>query len=286
MISLIQQYKSFRKIASKIKNNLKLSLALRKRDCEPVIVYQMGKVGSRSVGDSLKNCGIFPLFHVHRINLENIKQVENEYIGRGLNPPHEKSGKFLNKNICRRNKKAKFITMVREPVSRNISAFFENHKRFTGVEYGSKDFKIEKLTEIFMTEYIHDVPLTWFDKEIKLTLGIDVYEHPFPAEKGYSTICKGNFELLILKLEISDKIKQKAISDFINIPDFELKKSNVSNKKIYSETYKQFKKKIALPHSYLERMLNSKYSRHFYTDSEIDAIWSKWSDNDKSRSNV
>ena len=252
----------------------------------PVIIYQMGKVGSRSVGDSLKNCGISPLFHVHRINLENIKQVENEYIGRGLNPPHEKSGKFLNKNICRRNKKAKFITMVREPVSRNISAFFENHKRFTGVEYGSKDFKIEKLTEIFMTEYIHDVPLTWFDKEIKLTLGIDVYKHPFPAKKGYSTIYKGNFELLILKLEISDKIKQKAISDFFNIHDFELKKSNVSNKKIYSETYEQFKKKIALPHSYLEKMLNSKYSRHFYTNSEIDAIWSKWSDNNKPRSNV
>ncbi len=80
--------------------------------------------------------------------------------------------------------------------------------------------------------------------------------------------------------------KQDAISEFMNLPDFQLIRANVGEAKDYSETYKDFKDKIQMPHSYLETMLNSKYSRHFYTDSEIDAIWSKWSDNDKPRSNV
>lgn len=83
MISLIQQYKSFRKIATNVKNDLKLAQALRKSDCEPVIVYQMGKVGSRSITDSLKSCDVHPVFHIHRMNPENIKRVKNEYLKKG-----------------------------------------------------------------------------------------------------------------------------------------------------------------------------------------------------------
>ena len=115
---------------------------------------------------------------------------------------------------------------------------------------------------------------------------MDVYDFQFPKEKGHMVIQKNNFELLVLKLEIPDMEKQDVISEFINLPEFQLIRANVGEDKDYSETYKDFKDKIQMPHSYLERMLNSKYSRHFYTDSEIDAIWSKWSDNNKPRSNA
>ena len=95
MISLIQQYKSCRKIVANVKNDLKLSRALRKRDCEPVIVYQMGKVGSRSITDSLKSCGVHPVFHIHRMNLENIKRVKDEYLKKGRKPLNERLGILL-----------------------------------------------------------------------------------------------------------------------------------------------------------------------------------------------
>jgi len=286
LISLIQQYKSCRKIAANVKNDLKLAQALRKSDCEPVIVYQMGKVGSRSITDSLKNCGVDPVFHIHRMNPDNIKRVKDEYLKKGRKPLNERSGIILYKNVCRKKRKAKFITIVREPVSRNFSAFFQNFKRFTGSEFKESKLYTQKLIRIFISEYMHDVPLIWFDIEIKNTLGIDVYNFQFPKEKGHMVIQKNNFELLVLKLEIPDRKKQDAISEFMNLHDFRLIRANVGKDKDYSETYKKFKDKIQMPHSYLKTMLNSKYSRHFYTDLEINAIWSKWADNDKPRSNV
>ena len=43
----------------------------------------------------------------------------------------------------------------------------------------------------------------------------------------------------------------------------------------------EVKKKIKLPDAYLEKILNSKYTRHFYSETEINEVWSKWSINNQ-----
>ena len=63
-----------------------------------------------------------------------------KYLKKGRKPLNERLGILLYKSVCRKKRKAKFITIVREPVSRNFSAFFQNFKRFTG-----SDFKESKL---------------------------------------------------------------------------------------------------------------------------------------------
>lgn len=244
----------------------------------PIIVYQMGKVGSTSITYSLRKCGIHPVYHVHRMNPNNIENVSKEYLGKGVYPQDESLGAWLYENICQKNRKAKFITLAREPVSRNFAAFFQNFKRFTGTDHKDADFQIEKLVELFLSEYRHETPLNWFDIEMKKTIGIDVYKNPFPKEKGYITIKKENFDLLVLKLELLDNIKQKVLTEFLDIKDLELTRANVGENKNYSKTYYDFKRTIQLPDSYLERMLSSKYTKHFYSNTEIEAIWSKWAD--------
>lgn len=243
----------------------------------PIIIYQMGKVGSSSVSKSLELHGIDLVFHIHRMNPDNIEKVRQEYLDNDERPPDERIGKGLYSNVVTNRKKAKFITLVREPISRNTSAFFQNFKRFTGVdEYDHADFAIEELVNIFIERYRHPVPLTWFDVEVKQTLGIDVYEYPFPKEKGYLSIKRGNFELLILKLEVDDSIKEKAIAEFLDAEDFRLIRANVGQDKDYARTYKDFLRTIRLPESYVEIMCNSEYTRHFYSDVEIESVRSKW----------
>ena len=159
-----------------------------------------------------------------------------------------------------------------------MSAFFHNFERFTGTEYENADFTSEELVDMFVKEYRHPVPLIWFDVEMRQTLGIDVYEYPFPREKGHLSIKKGNFELLILKLEVDDSIKEKAIAEFLDIEDFRLIRANVGQDKDYARTYKDFLRTIRLPEAYVEIMCNSLFTRHFYSDAEIEAVRSKWRD--------
>ena len=116
----------------------------------PVFVYQMGKVGSSSVRNSLWSWGVDPVLHLHsffplrNIDLDAI-MIENGY-KEGLREEideakrvfknfsyqlkfewllREKIDEMLYKKIVKKKKKAKFITLVREPVSTNISMFFQ-----------------------------------------------------------------------------------------------------------------------------------------------------------------
>jgi len=210
----------------------------------PIIIYQMGKVGSSSIKNSLKSHGIDSVFHAHRINPDNIKAVQKDNLEHGLklmlnSIMYDIVGNRIYFKIVERNKKSKFITLTREPISRNISAFFQNFLRFTDKRYTDSDFTINELINLFLKEYNHNVPLTWFDVEIKETLGIDVYQHPFPKEKGYLKIKKNNFDLLIIKCELDDKIKNNVLSSFLNLKNLKLTRSNVSLKKEYSATYLQ-----------------------------------------------
>lgn len=275
VIGTLREFTKKAKPVSKfVKNIYTRGISLESR--VPVVVYQMGKVGSKSIEKSLRNRGIHPLYHVHRINPYYIKNVMDVKKKRGLDIFDRKDieGLLLYDEIIRRSKKSKFISTIREPVSRNISAFFE---RFVGVEGWNGPTNPDLIVESFLEEYNHEVPLTWFDKEPKNTLGIDVYEKSFPCEKGYVQLKKGPFELLVVRIDIADKKKEKIIKSFIGIDKFEIERKNMGNKKSYSNVYKRVKEKASLPSCYLEKMLQSKYTQHFYNEEEIKKIFDKWS---------
>ena len=243
----------------------------------------MGKVGSSSVVESLQRVDMRLVFHVHRMNPHNIQQVREECLRNNQAPMNEDLGETLYRKVIERGKKAKFITLVREPIGRNISAFFENFSRFTDVDYEKSNYGTEELIELFMNRYNHEVPLTWFDVEMKETLGIDVYKHDFPKEKGYLRVKGANSELLILKLETDDSIKEKAITEFLDTGDFMLNRSNMGSEKAYSETYQDFTRTLRLPRAYVELMCNAAYTRHFYSEKEIDAMQSRWGANSQEK---
>jgi len=245
-------------------------------DKEPVIVYQMGKVGSSTVAKSLAKQIDNPVLHVHRMSLNNIENVEREHKSVGKIPPDETVGILLHKLIIKKKKPAKIITLVREPVERNMSAFFQNYERFVGQRYNKDSKDIEMLVHQFFESYNHNVPLTWFDIEMKTVLGVDVYQYPFPKDKGYLTINKPPYEVLILKIETDDAVKQEAVRKFLNMDEFVMTRQNVGGEKEYSKTYSDFKKNIIVPDDYVDKMCKSKYIKHFYDSKEIQEIRQRW----------
>jgi hypothetical protein len=236
----------------------------------------MGKVGSRSVVDSLRMGGVKPIFHVHRMIPSNIERVKNGFRKRNVPPLDERIGRMLYNKISKGKRKAKIITLVREPLSRNISAFFENLHIYIGLDKKDTDYPLKKLIDIFINEYSHEVPLQWFDLELKKATGINVFDYPFPKHKGYMTIEKNNIELLIMKLEIPDVLKQRVIADFLHLDNFRLVSHNLGKDKTYSNTYQQFKQTISLSSAYINKMLSSKYATHFYGEKDISELWGKW----------
>jgi hypothetical protein len=231
---------------------------------------------------SLKKKAILPLFYAHFL----LKNADNRSF---YNPKvyeilevklsREKQvrwGEFLYNKIIVPKKQVKIISLTREPIGRNVAAFFQNFERETGKKYEQSNFTPQELGDIFINFFPHSIPLNWFDNNFKPFLGIDVYEYPFPKEQGYLKINKDNMDLLILKLETSDSVKEKAIAEFLGLKEFKLVRTNVGEDKNYRDMYKEFKQNLKLPLSYVEEMCSSKYFNHFYKEEEIRKVYSRW----------
>ena len=166
----------------------------------PVIVYQMGKVGSSSVVRSLKEAGVAPVYHIHRMNPEYIAHVWSQH-GDQRDFKLDRIGLKLYKHVIQKGRPARFITLVREPVGRNISDFFQHLDLFMNINPAEiARYSVETLIAGYLNRPPNPVPLIWFDREMRPVLDLDVYAHPFPKEKGYLQLKNGPFDVLLLKL--------------------------------------------------------------------------------------
>lgn len=250
-------YRFIRKSGKAIRKHIKMWGIKRKlHKATPVFVFQMGKVASSTIFDTLSEQYPGAVAHAHFIGEDNWASV--------LFYEWAKSGKPL-----------KIISPVRDPVSRNISDFFQLFRDYTGMDVNSKDLDYDIVYEKFLVNYNHMLPLTWFDKMIKHYFDIDIYKYDFP-EVGYAIYTHNNISLLVFRIDIPDSTKEKAIRDFLDFDNIHLKKSNVASSKQYASLYTSFQQKLTLPDEYLDMMCTSKYTRHFFSPDEIKTIKQRW----------
>jgi hypothetical protein len=265
----------------------------------PLIIFQMGKVGSRTVHRSLKALNLdMPIYHSHLLTKNRIIETEKKRkkFFRTERQPYLSRpwlNRFLRKQIDKGldGKKWKVITLTRDPVARNISTFFENLDfRTIGTsqkfEIRSNYYDIpatlinlddlEKIKALFLERMNHNSPLEFFERELKGVFGIDIYQSAFPKSIGYKIYHDKIADVLVIRLENLNECAYKAFKEFLDIDNFSLIVENVSTDKIYADLYQKFKDSIVLPHGYIDKLYNSKYMRHFYSEEEINALSAKW----------
>lgn len=140
---------------------------------------------------------------------------------------------------------------------------------------------LEDLAQRFFEKYPHDVPSTWFDAELKGVFGVDVLASEFPKSRGYKVYRGDLTEVLLCKLEKLDDCAQEAFREFLGIDGFTLQRANVASDKWYGSIYREFKDRLVLPAAYADRMFNSRVTRHFYGDEEIESFKAKWRTTDR-----
>lgn len=180
------------------------------------LVHSMGRSGTRCILRALEGAG-YPVTYTHKLGKV------------------DKSVRYV-------------ISPIREPVQRNISAYFRNC---------CKDKT--PAVDAFLSDYPHDVPLTFFDREIEPHWGIDVYSKPFYTSQGWQLYQGEQVKLLVIRLEDFDKwgVAFKALTGK-EAP--KLKRNNDTQ----HASYKSF----SVPDDYEIAMRNTKYYRHFYGSSQ------------------
>jgi hypothetical protein len=240
----------------------------------PVIVYQMAKVGSTAVVDCLKRARL-PVFHVHRMDADHLQRLRGRRAALGWDvgslPAYDRLGLRLHEKVIEAGRPAKIVTLVRDPIARNLSSYFEHFADIWGLPDARGVVSMDDVYRGFLERYPHDESLTWFDEELQRVTGLNVYDHPFPAT-GHLQLQSGRLDLLILRSDLPNETKRLALSNFLgtNLPPFG--EANRTADKSHGETYEQFRRSLRLPPEYVERMLSSRYCRHFYSDEEREAL--------------
>ena len=272
---------------------------------DPILVYQMGKVGSSSVRNSLFRCNdprtrlVLMCHEFFPIRNRDLSQIDidpqcMEYVIREMEHDRRVFEQFtlrqrlgwlfrkkfyterIYKAYVRPGGRIHVVTLVREPVAHNISLFFQVFSQYTGVTIEESGYDVEEMIRIFLERYAYFRPLIWLDAELKTTLGIDVYQYPFPLDRGYTIISRNNIMLLVLKCELDDQSKAGAIKEFLGLEDFEIVRSNVTSQKSHAKQYEEFKQRIIIPEPLLDELYESRFARHFYSDEERARLRAQW----------
>lgn len=246
----------------------------------PVIVYQMAKVGSSAVVGALTGSRL-PVFHVHRMNAGHLEQLRARRAALGWRippiPAHDRLGLELYHRVIAPRRAARVITLVRNPIARNLSSYFEHLDFIWNTANAHEAVPLDELCAGFFERYTHEEPLTWFDDELQPVLGVDVYAEPFPAA-GHVTVRGGPFDVLVLKSEAADEVKRAALSEHLGVDVAPLRRTNTTEETAKGKVYREFVRRVRLTPAYVDELLNARYTRLFYSDSERAGIRNRFLD--------
>jgi hypothetical protein len=222
----------------------------------PVVVYQPGKVGSQAIAKTLNDMGK-KVYHAHYIY-----NIAGEY--------SSAANYKLKKTLSELNQPLQIVTPIREPIARNLSAYFWSLPK--DAKYTPDIYKHQ-----FINNYQHEWLLNWFDHEFNNLFEMDIYELAFNQHRGYS-IYEGMWNKQPLSILIVQQEKlmfnfKEILVRFFHTDAYPVVPRVNETKQWF---YKDFKCWLKLPEDFLEKIYTSKYARHFYGEHDITHFKNKW----------
>ena len=253
--------------------------------CNPIVICQMGKVGSTSIMNSLSRYNV-PNQQIHFLAPQSIAKAEAYYqsLAECAVPDHLRRSRIVHNRMIRAPQRTpwKIISLVRDPVARAISSVLQNQSYlFPNLEKLNDADKIDHIKRHLLGEFARfdsneDYACTWFDKEIKSTIGFDIFAQPFDQHNGFQIYHHDAFDILIMRTENLSECAPIAFQKFIGIDNFKLSNANIGDKKNYRLIRRRLLECLEIPEKALERIYGSRLVRHFYTPAEIDTFKRRW----------
>lgn len=269
----------------------------------PVLVYQMGKVGSTSIAASLRR--LLPQAEIHQLHYlrEETLQRFERWLSTDPAVPS-----FLRESTCGQAEEARrvrerllaggprwrIVTLTREPIGHMLSVLFHHIELYTrkAGAHGTAARRV-RLLEAYLTRAADaginppedadpamaalTVAHRWFDTELGPVLDLDVYATPVDHERGYVLYRTRRADVLLMRLEDLAWAGAAGMRRLLGVDGFVLRSENRSKHKPASGLQAELVRTVCLPDAFLREAYGSRYARHFYSDDERRALLARWS---------
>lgn len=256
------------------------------------LIHTAGKVGSTTLLKYLENnlTGT-TFFHCHlmtrpmlnaRNELRRHLSVNNKYHIENLEFTKYSDDLLLGRKVSRRSKSIPLdvFTLTRDPIARNISAFFQIFERsYYGHEeqFASEDHLLEDMLTNFIKNYRHDYFSEWFRREVLGYYGLSMTDIKFNTASGFGACQKDRLRIFFIQMEKLSELAPYVLRNFYGIDAPPVVNANTADAKPYSDLYKKFKERVRIPDNVLDEVYDSECTRFFYSKGQIDQFRNKWS---------
>jgi len=256
-----------------------------------LLVYQMPKTGSQTVEATLQRCCLpHQIFRVHYLTPASGSQVRKAVKSHKSDPAWKQlatqqldTAEMLRRTIRYRRflrccgmplPREEVITGVRELIGLVLSSIFQNHTFFAR-EPG--ELTPELCRDALQRPAMFTGLEQWFDQELKVSCGIDVYAKPFPRKQGYAVYENRHARVLVYRLEAL-ALLPRMLREFLGSRVTEVMQRNVAKEKDYAGQYAFVRERLRLPASFVEAKYRTRIMTHFYSNRERKAFALRWSE--------
>lgn len=269
----LRRYFAYRKVEQLVKDK-----------ADPILVYQMGKVGSSTIHNTLVSHGLGArTFHIHFLSADIA--IHKKFLKKhNILPYHEYIyfGEVFRKHILKNNfRNIKVISLVREPIGLIVSNLFENSYQVKEILDDEGNIIVEKAKEYLDRELKKDDIFRffdeWFDREIKAVFDLDVFSRPFDKDLGFHMYPVRNGELLIMRTDVISDRGPALLKEFLGLEEMPvIQKTNVREMSSEAASYKELTDQLSIKEEVCRRIYQRPLARHFFTDEMIEGYINSW----------
>jgi hypothetical protein len=237
----------------------------------PAVVYTMGKVGSSAVTRGLRRAGLV-VHHIHTLDRATLMRMAREALDADRLPLRHVATAMAWRGALMADPRAyRFVTLVRDPFARTLSAFFENlgHRR-DGL---GADSDPARLWQVYLAETDQIRALTWFEREFRAHLGIDIMARPFDPAARHADLAEER--TLVFRVDCPDAVKARVLSRAFG-RRIGIGVRNLGADKPYAAAYAAVRAQAVFPRALAEEVYGSAFVRHFWTAAERAEMMERW----------
>ncbi len=237
---------------------------------------QMGGVASNAAATALRVHGLpDPVIHVHV--LKDLDQRIEEAV-RDLPDPSIALWGYVRAKTIRtwmdcadQNVVWNVITIVRDPVSRDMSGFINNAQGYLPdiyerIERG--DVVIHQLQDLYLSIPVCSKLSVYYDNYFEPVFPFHLASLPYEHGKGYVIAENPPYRLLTFRYEDLWRTWTQGIRDFLGIQNSTFPEANKTEDKAVGKLYRDFKS-LPFPAEYVDDMYNDPVVRRFYSEEEL-----------------
>ena len=231
----------------------------------PIIILTPGKTGSTSVYKSVKKELSNPIYQIHTLSKYSI---DNSFAFHKKNktpyPLHLTIAKYLNKKLEIYDGNVFIITIIREPISRMISSYFQNIERYNNdaLDIMNAKYVISQHLKDAVSYYDN-----WFKIQIENNFEIDIYNDDYLSKECYRIYKNGKINLMLIRMEDLAENFENASKIFLNLQDgIKLEQHNIGKNKYYSNFYKSIRTNMRIDKSLRDKLTDTRFYKEFYLE--------------------